>query len=330
MRAIRVDEFGPPGVMKIQDVARPQPGAGEVLVRVYAAGVNPVDTYIRSGAYAVRPELPYTPGTDAAGIVEAVGSCATEVVAGDRVYCSGTRTGAYAEYAVATPDQVHALPENVSFDQGAAVNIPYATAYRALFQRAHALPGECVLVHGASGGVGIAAVQLAVAHGLRAIGTAGTGAGRRLVLEQGAVACLDHTQPGYLDEAAALAGGSGVHVILEMLANVNLGQDLRALARGGRVVVVGSRGPVEINPRDAMARDAAILGMVLFNASPSEKASIHAALQAGLRNGSLRPVVREGLPLEEAPRAHELVMQPGAFGKLVLRPTATSGPGARG
>ena len=233
---------------------------------------------------------------------------------------AGSLTGTYSELALCAEPQCHPLPEQVTFAQGAGVNTPFATAYRALFQRAKALPGETVLVHGASGGVGTAAVQLARAAGLHIVGTAGTEEGRRLVFKQGAHEVLDHHAPDYLAQLGGLTGGRGVDVILEMLANVNLDRDLGALALGGRVVVIGSRGTVEINPRQAMTRDAAILGMTLFNASPQELQSIHAALGAGLAAGTLRPVVGRELPLAEAARAHEEVLQPGSYGKIVLIP----------
>ncbi|HEY6188396.1 MAG TPA: NADPH:quinone reductase [Pyrinomonadaceae bacterium] len=320
MKAIRVHEFGGPEVMRLEEVPDPLPGSEQVLVRVSAVGVNPVDSYIRSGLYASRPTLPYTPGMDAAGVVEAVGMNVRRVSVGDRVYTAGTLSGAYAELALCEAARVHRLPDTITFAQGAAVNVPYVTAYRALFGRAHALPGETVLVHGASGGVGIAAVQLARAHGLTVIGTGGTEEGRRLVTEQGAHHVFDHRAPDYLDEVVKATGGSGVDVILEMLANVNLGRDLTVLARGGRVVVIGSRGTVEINPRDAMGRDASILGMTLMNTTPQEFYSIHSALIAGLENGTLRPVVGQEMPLSDAARAHEAVMQPGAYGKIVLIP----------
>jgi NADPH2:quinone reductase len=320
MKAIRVHEFGGPEVLRVEDVPEPYPGAGQVVVRVRAAGVNPVDTYIRSGAHAVRPALPYTPGLDAAGEVEAVGEAVERLSAGQRVYVAGSLSGAYAELVLCEESQCHPLPEHVSFAQGAAVNTSYATAYRALFQRAGAKAGETVLVHGASGGVGTAAVQLARAAGLRVVGTGGTEEGRRLVLEQGAHQVLDHRTPDYLERLTELTGGRGVDVILEMLANVNLNKDLEVLAKGGRVVVVGSRGAVEINPRLAMTRDAAILGMTLFNATPPELAGIHAALAAGLEARTLRPVVGRELPLAEAARAHEEVLKPGAYGKIVLIP----------
>lgn len=319
MKAIRVHQFGEPDVMKQETVPDPQPGPGEVLVWIKAAGVNPVDAYIRAGAYT-KPPLPYTPGLDAAGTVESLGARIKGLAVGDRVYTSGTISGAYAEKALCKVEQVHPLPGRVTFAQGAGVNVPYATAYRALFYRAHAKAGEILLVHGASGGVGIASVQIARAAGLTVIGTAGTERGRALVKEQGAHHVLDHRTPNYLDQIVALTEGRGVDVILEMLANVNLGKDLTVLAKGGRVVVIGSRGTVEINPRDAMARDAAILGMTLFNTSEQDTASIHAALVAGLENGTLRPVVGKELTLAEAPQAHRAVMEPGAYGKIVLIP----------
>jgi NADPH:quinone reductase len=318
VKAIRVHEFGGPEVLKLEEVPDPQPGPEQVLVRIKAVGINPVECYIRTGTYAIKPPLPYTPGMDAAGTVEAVGSGVSGFKAGERVYVAGTITGAYAQLALCEAWQVHPLPKPVTFAQGAAVNIPYATAYRALFKRAHAQPGEVVLVHGASGGVGVGAVQLARAAGMTVIGTAGTEKGKKLVIEQGAHHVLDHNAPSHLDELQPLTKGRGVDVVLEMLANVNLGKDLTVLARNGRVVVIGSRGSVEINPRETMSRDASILGMILLNATREELAGIHAALGAGLENGTLRPVVGRELPLAEAPQAHRAVMEPGAYGKIVL------------
>lgn len=320
MKAIRVHEFGDPRVMRLEDVPDPTPGPGQVVVRVYAAGVNPVDTYIRAGLYSREAPLPYTPGTDAAGIIEAAGEGVGSVAVGDRVYTAGTITGAYAERALCAQGQVHPLPDRVSYEQGAAIYIPYATAYRALFQRARACAGETVLVHGASGGVGIAAVQIARAAGLTVIGTAGTEKGCRLVVEQGAHHVLNHRIVDYLTRIHQVTGGRGVDVILEMLANVNLGKDLGVLARGGRVVVIGSRGAVEIDPRDTMAREASILGMLLFNVTDADAAGIHAALYAGFENGTLRPVIGRELLLSEAPQAHQALAEGRAHGKIVLKP----------
>jgi NADPH2:quinone reductase len=318
MKAIRVHEFGGPEVLRLEEVEDPQPGAGEVLVRVVAAGVNPVDTYIRTGQHAHKPKLPYTPGSDGGGVIEALGTGSRYFDVGDRVYMARSLSGTYAELALCRESQVFPLPARLSFAQGAAVGIPYATAYRALFDRAQTQPGETVLVHGASGGVGTAAVQLARAAGIFVIGTAGTDEGRRLAADEGAHHVLDHRAENYLQELLTLTGGRGVDVIIEMLANVNLNRDLGVLAPKGRVVVVGNRGPVEIDARQAMTRDASIHAMSLINASEHDLARIHAALVAGLDNGTLRPVVGRELPLAEAARAHQLVLEPGAHGKIVL------------
>ena len=320
MKAIRVSEYGGPSVLKLEEVPTPQPGPNQVLVRIHAVGVNPVDTYLRSNTDNRGPKLPYTPGSDAAGLVEVVGSGVTQVKVGDRVYVGGTSSGTYAELCLSDPGQLHPLPANATFAQGAAMNVPYATAYQALFNRAHGQAGETVLVHGASGGVGIAAVQLARARGLTVIGTAGTERGRKLVLAEGAHHVLDHAAPGYLDECVRLTGGQGPAIIMEMLANVNLQKDLGIIAMHGRIVVIGNRGAVEINPRFAMNKNANILGMALTHASPFELAGIHAALVEGLRNGSLRPVIAQELPLSQAARSHEAVMEPGHHGKIVLVP----------
>jgi NADPH:quinone reductase len=325
MHAIRVHQFGGPEVLTPEEIPDPKPGAGEVLVRVRAAGVNPVDTYIHTGTYAFKPSLPYTPGFDGAGEVESVGSGINGFAAGDRVYIAGpgklpAGAGTYAERAVCLPSQLHHLPRRAAFGQGAALGVPYCTAYRALFQRAQARGGDTVLIHGATGGVGIAAVQLAHARGLTVIGSGGTERGLAAVREQGADIVVNHKDPTYTDEIKRVTGGRGVDVIIEMAAHINLDRDLGLLAKHGRVVVVGNRARAEIDARQAMGRDAAILGMTLFNVDERDMAEIHAALIAGLANGTLNPIVGRELPLTDAAAAHRFVMEPGALGKIVLLP----------
>ena len=320
MKAIRVSSFGTPEVMHLEEVPDLVPGVGQVLVTVKAAGVNPVDTYFRSGLYRPDLKLPYTPGLDAAGVIAAVGPEVQHRKVGQRVYVARSLSGTYAEQVLCKEIQTHPLPEGITFAQGAALGVPYGAAYRALFQRACAQAGETVLVHGASGGVGVAAVQLARAAGLRVIGTAGSEEGRALVLAQGAHHVLNHDAAGYLEKLPELTCGQGVDVILEMLANANLDKDLSALATGGRVVVIGCRNTVEIDPRIAMGREAAILGMTLFNASDKELVAMHAVFAAGLENGTLRPVVSRELPLTEAATAHHAVMETSTLGKIVLIP----------
>ena len=312
MRAVRIHQFGGPEVLKYEtDVPVPQPGPGEVLLNVRAAGVNPVETYIRAGTYSRLPSLPAILGHDCAGIVAGTGPGVTTFKIGDRVFASRSVGGCYAEYAVSPAESVHPLPSELSFSQGAALPTPYVTAYRALFQRGSAHPGETVLVHGASGGVGVASVQWARERGMRVFGTAGTGGGVEVVKRAGAHAVFNHREEGYLEEMRGLAGDGGIDLILENAAHV--------LARGGRVVVVGSRGPVEINPRDTMAREATISGVMLFNSSQRELCEAHAAIQAGVEAGWLRPIVGKEFPLEEASKAHsDIIGSGGALGKTVL------------
>jgi NADPH2:quinone reductase len=321
MKAILVRQFGGPEVLKLEEVPALKPAAGQVLVKIHAAGVNPADTYARAGNYAVLPSLPYTPGTDGAGVVDSVGEGVKKVKAGDRVYVAKSLSGTYAEYALALESQVHRLPENISFCQGAGVFIPYGTAYHAIHHQAQAHGGEAVLVHGASGGVGIASVQMAGAMGLKVFGTAGTEKGLELIKREGAHQAFDHSKPDYRDEIMRATGGRGVDIILEMLANVNLGADLKLLAQMGRVIVIGSRGDVTITPRDLMSRRASVRAFTLWAITEAEAADIHAGIIAGLENGTLRPVVGSQFPLKDAGQAHISVMKPsGAFGKIVLIP----------
>jgi NADPH:quinone reductase len=323
MRAIRVKAFGGPDVLTLAEVPAPEPGPGQIRVRVHAAGVNPVETYIRSGTYASKPPLPYTPGSDAAGIVDALGEGVTGRAVGDRVYTAGSMnasTGSYAELTVTDGRNVHALPPSLSFAQGAAVGVPCSTAWRALFQKAGVLAGETVLVHGGSGAVGNAAIQLARAAGLTVIATAGSAKGLALVTELGAHHAVDHSQPDYRAAITAAAGGRGPDVVVEMLANVNLAHDAELLAPRGRIVVIGSRGTLEFTPRLLMGKEATVLGMTLPNMTADEWRGVNAGVQAALAAGTLKPVVNRELPLAEAAKAHEAVMSSGAAGKIVLVP----------
>ena len=299
MRAIRVSKFGPPSVLELKtDVPVPKIGPKEVLLKVKAAGVNPVETYIRAGQYARLPSLPFTPGGDAASIVRP----------------------ANAEYAVVSSQSVFPLPSELSFAQGAALPVPYLTAYRALFLKGRARPGEMALVHGASGGVGVAAVQFARAYGMTVIGTAGTDEGLELVKKAGAHFTFNHRQTGYQDGIrTATSANRGIDLVIENAAHVNLGSDLNLLAPGGRVVVVGSRGSIEINPRDAMSREASVIGVMLFASTDAEIMESVKAINAGISNGWLRPIIGKEYPLDKASEAQrDIIEGPGALGKTVL------------
>ncbi|MFA5504583.1 MAG: NADPH:quinone reductase [Vulcanimicrobiota bacterium] len=311
MRAIKVEQFGPPEVMQCGEVTLASPGPGQARVRIEAAGVNPVDTYIRSGAYGRLPELPYTPGRDGSGVVVEVGPDYDGPPVGQRVYLVESLTGTYAEETLCNQSQLYPLPDEANFAQGAAVGIPYTTAYYALIFKGLARPGQRVLIHGGSGGVGLAAVQLAVGLGLQVVATAGTEEGRELILQQGADVALPHADSSF---------AGPYDLIIEMLANQNLNRDLDMLKPRGRVVVVGNRGPTELDARKTMTQDLTICGIALTNATAEERAQAQAAIGAGLAHGTLRPVIREEMALEEAPQAHQLVLESGALGKIVLRP----------
>ncbi|KAL9987841.1 hypothetical protein ACROYT_G002211 [Oculina patagonica] len=320
MKAIRVLSFGGPEVLKlVSDVPVPSVASGQVLVKIKAAGVNPVDTYIRSGTYARKPTLPYTPGSDGAGVVHSVGENVKQVKEGDRVYVCGSLTGTYAEFALCNTSSIHIMPDNVSFSQGAAIYVPYFTAYRALFQRLHAKAGETVLVHGASGGVGLAAVQLAKAYGMNVLGTAGTTEGEKAVKQAGASQVFNHRQDGYVQNILDATGGRGADVIVEMLANASLSKDLKLVANKGRIGVVGNRGTIEINPRETMAKESSIVGVMLGQASEGERQEMVSAIAAGLEAGFLSPIVGHEYQLSQASDAHrDIIEGKGAKGKLVL------------
>ena len=322
MRHVQADRFGDTTALRVAESDRPEPAAGQVRLRVHAAGVNPADTYILGGSYAFyQPSLPYTPGFDAAGTVDALGAGVADLKIGDRVFAAplGLRhSGSYAEFMTCDAVGVHPLPAHLSFGQGAAVGVPYLTAYRALFQRGGLSAGETVLIHGASGGVGIPCVQLASGSGATVIGTAGSEAGRLLVAEQGAHHVLDHTKPGYLDEVAGLTDGRGVPLIIEMAADQNLESDFTALAKYGRIVVVGSRAPLSFTPRLTMVAEADIRGTALWNMSDVDVGQATNAVAEQLARGSAAPVVARSFALERAADAMDAVMSSRARGKLVL------------
>ncbi|XP_019499536.1 PREDICTED: quinone oxidoreductase [Hipposideros armiger] len=314
------------------------PGGGngldeQVLIKVHACGVNPVDTYIRSGTYSRKPLLPYTPGCDVAGVVEAVGDNVSSFKKGDRVFTTNTISGAYAEYAVAADDTVHTLPEKLDFKQGAAIGVPYFTAYRALlhstcivsvWRELNEVMHVDVLVQSlaqskCSVQVGLAACQIARAYGLKVLGTAGTEEGQNIVLQNGAHEVFNHREVNYIDKIKKSVGEKGIDVIIEMLANVNLNNDLNLLSYGGRVIVVGNRGSIEINPRDTMAKETSIIGVALYSSTKEEFQQFAAALQAGMEVGWLRPVIGSQYPLEKVAQAHENIIHcSGATGKMIL------------
>lgn len=316
MKAMRSHEYGGSEVLKLEEVEQPDFNDHQILVAVKAAGVNPVDTYIRSGTNNYTASFPHTPGIDGAGEVVKAGSQVQGFKPGDRVYFSGTTTGACAEFTVCDPAKTYPLPDAVSFVEGACLGVPATTAHRALFGRAQAQAGEKVLIHGATGSVGTIAVQLAKAAGLTVVATAGTAEGEQMLRDIGADAVLNHRNRDYLAPFQDL--DHGFDLIVEMLADVNLDQDLKALARQGRVIIIGSRGSIEITPRDLMGRDAAVMGMALMNTPAEDLATIARSLYPLLAGGLVKPVVRQTYPLAQLPKAQDAVLESGASGNHVI------------
>ena len=322
MKAIQVTQFGGPEKLVYTDVEDVVAGKGEVCVRLYAAGVNPADVYTLTGTYATIPQLPYTPGVDGAGIVEAIGEEVSNVRVGDRVFIATLNgsysTGTFAQKVVCDKTNVYPLPDHVSFEQGAALGIPALTAYRALFQRANLKPGQIVLVHGASGGVGLQVVQMAKSHGAKVIGTASKPEGKEMVEQAGADVVIDHVTEATIKDVLALTDGNGPDVIIEFLANVNLETDLKLISPFGKIVIIGNRGSIEINPRLAMQKECDILGTALWNARQDEyEQSIHGVIDM-LTSGALRPIIGTTLSLQKASQGFEQLAKGIGNGKIVL------------
>lgn len=321
MRAAKLLKFGGPKVLQVHDdVPVPIISNTQVLVKIKAAGVNPVDTYIREGAMG-NLQLPAIIGKDAAGIIEAVGENVKEFKIGDRVFVcilSLNHQGTYAEYVAAEENEVFPLFD-LSFHQGASVGIPYFTAYRALILKAKAKKGETVLVHGASGAVGLAAIQMCKHYGMKTLGTAGTPEGMSLVKENGADYVFSHKNKNYLEAIMELTENTGVDVILEMLSNVNLGNDLNILAPHGRVMIIGSRGSVVIEPRSMMLPETSVIGVALLSSSDEEMKETTSAVCLGLKEGWLKPIVNRVYPLKNISDAHhDIIHSKGAKGNLIL------------
>lgn len=328
MRALRIHKFTPNAPLKLDDVPVPTACANEVLIAVKAAGVNPVDSYVASsGGFIGIPPLPFTGGFDGAGVVEAVGAKVTKFKPGDRVFFFGTCIGSFAEKVVVPESGVGHIGDGIELEQGAALGVPYLTAYRALFQLGLAKAGETVLVHGASGGVGIAATQLAKHAGLTVIGTAGSAEGIELVKGVGtADFAFNHSDPQYLEQIKATIK-SPINLIIENVANVNLKKDIDIIGQRGRIVVVGSRAELSWNPASLFFKEISVHGMCLSTAPADEIAKAIEGVGAGTaKGGCVRPVVYKRYTLTDGPGggndalADVLSQSGGARGKLVIVP----------
>ena len=321
MNAVQVHKFGGPEMLEYStNVPRPKPGPDDVLVRIKAVGVNPVDTFIASGNF-VQPPLPFIPGMEFAGVVEEIGSNVTTLKVGQRVYGGDLqRMGSYAQYVVVKQNYVQPLHDKLTFSQGASIFVPYFTAYRSLYHLAQAKPGETVFIHGASGGVGIAAVQIASGLGLTVIGTASTPEGQELVKKAGAHFVFNHYEEGYLEKAKEAAGERGIDIIFENVVDKNLKKDIGLVRDQGRIILVGSGAPdVTINAVDALFHEVVVKGVSLYKITDEQMFETREALYAGAKAGWLNPYIWKEFPLEKAADALVFLKSgSGARGKIIL------------
>jgi NADPH2:quinone reductase len=317
MRAVRFHEHGGPEVLTVDDIERPTPGDGELLVEVEAAAVNPVDTYFRDGAYEPG-ELPWIPGSDCAGTVAAVGG-GTEYAVGDRVFATGLGNwlqGTCAEYALVPESHAARLPEGVGFDAGAAVALVGVTAFQTLVAACSLEPGERALVHGGSGGVGHVAVQLADAAGARVTTTASPESHDRL-RELGADDVLDYRRDD-LETAVVEAGRPDV--VLDHRLDDYLQFDVDVAAQGARIAAIGNTDPDATfeNVPQCRGKSLSVHHVSMFNTP--EFGAVLGRLGTLVADGELLPVVARRYGLAEVADAQEAVMTESFFGKLVVEP----------
>lgn len=307
MKAAMATGFGPPSVLRIETIDTPALAPGEVLVKVHASSVTPLDTYLRKGVPvgAYTPAPPYTPGAALAGTVESVGSGVIGIAPGSRVY-GRARSGSAAEYAACLADEVYSLPANIDFADGAVIAVPFETAYYSLVDLAGAGGGETALIHGAAGSVGAAAVQIARSMGLRVIATCAL-ADRDAVLANGADLAIDYARSDLTDAIRAAAGDRGVDVAIEVAARSNLARDLELAATGGRIVIVGGTGQTPFDALPVIAKGLRISGVDLRSMTSRRAAQIHAALYVGLADGRFRPRAAHRFSLVRIADAHAAI-----------------------
>ena len=324
MKAVRIHEYGGPEVLSYEDIDKPEPQADQLVVRVEAAAVNMFDLTVREGRFKGPLPLPKTIGSDGAGVVEQAGADVEGPRAGDEVMFTGLGIGlqgSYAEYAIVLPVQAVPKPAGLAFTDAAAMGLVFPTALYALTRRAGLQPGETVLVQGAAGGVGSAAVQLARALGARVLATVLEAEHVDQVRGLGADEVVRWDEPEAVDRIKELTEGRGVDVVLEIAASDNLAADLGLVAKGGRIAVVGGGSAAEaaVPFGAASGVDASLLYLSSSNAGRAGMAQMLREVGDMVARGEVRPVVCEVLPLSEAGRAHRRLLEPH-FGKIVLAP----------
>jgi NADPH2:quinone reductase len=322
MKAMVCEQFGGPEVLALRDVPDPAPpGAGEIQVRIAARGVQYVDVLMLAGKYQFRPEPPFIPGGEAAGHVVAVGPDVTTFKVGDAVM-SRHSLGACAELGNAKAELCDTVPAGLSMAQAGVFRGAYTTAYHALLQRGRLQEGEWVLVHGAAGGIGIAAIQVAKAFGARVIATAGTEAKRAACLEEGADHAIDYRN-GFVDQVKALTEGRGVDIVYDPIGDKVADESLRCLAWCGRLLILGflGGGPTNIRSNYLLIKGIDAIGVRiggLNEANPALAIANMKALVALAEQGKLRPRISHTYRLDQAAEALAAVISREVIGKAVL------------
>ncbi len=327
MKAVEVRAFGGPENLHWVDVEAPRPGPGEVLLRVAACGLNHADLLMREGDYLGGPKPPFRPGMEAAGVVEDTGPEHDDLEVGARVAVVAAY-GLQASHLVVPVAACVRLPDDLPWEQAAALPVAYLTAYHALTTVARAEPGEVVLIHGAAGGVGTAAVGIARRLGLRVVATASTEDKRARVRELGAELAVSYE--GFERAARELTGGRGPDVVLEMIGGDVMRRSLRLLPPFGRLVLIGmvSRHALAIDSVQLLFRSQAVLGFhlrALLGHDDLIVASLRRILD-WIVAGELSVEVGEVLPLDQVRRAHELLASRRSHGKIVLVPPSCASP----
>jgi len=324
MRAVVVDRWMSPAELCVSEAPEPETGPGQLKVEVRAAGCNFFDTLIVQGRYQVKPPFPFVPGAELAGVVLEVGDGVRGFAAGDRVLAAGT-TGAFAERVVTPARDTYALPDGMSFEEGAAFPVIYPTSYAGLVHRADLRAGETLLVHAAAGGVGLAAVQIGRALGARVLATAGGKEKCEVALRAGAEAAIDYRADDFVRAVMDLTGGRGADVIYDSVGGDTTQKSLKCIAWNGRLLVIGfASGEIpEIAANRILLKNIAVTGLhwgAWTKREPDRVDDCFRALFALYARGQIAPAIHSRYPLEELPAALEALGGRKTWGKVIVQP----------
>jgi len=325
MNYIQIEKHGDPGVLKLHSMPVPEPGPGEVLIKVAAAGVNRPDVMQRKGLYPPPPGATDVPGLEVSGTVVSVGQNVSKPPINSEV-CALVTCGGYAEYCLATASICLPVPEKISLVNAAGIPETFFTVWTNVFKRGRLKAGESLLVHGGSSGIGTTAIQLGKAFGATVYTTAGTSDKCEFCNNLGADAAINYREQDFSEEIKRLTEGKGVNVILDMVGGPYFPKNIRLLADEGRLVQIalmqGSK--AEVDFRSLLLKRVTLTGSTLRPRSVEEKTKIAQALQKNvwplLESGAIRPIIHETFPLKQASEAHRLMESSAHIGKILLKP----------